>query len=76
MHANPTNNLPDPERDDDGDNTYVQRNIPAAGNLFKMFDFGHRAEKDIKARLGRTNRHWASALARCGFQRVKSQQEG
>jgi phospholipase C len=39
-------NLPNPEQDDDGDNAYVPRNMPAIGDLFDMFDFGHEPESD------------------------------
>jgi phospholipase C len=35
-------NLPNPEQDDDGENAYVPRNMPAIGDLFDMFDFGGR----------------------------------
>jgi len=34
-------NLPNPEQDDD-DNIYVPRNMPAIGDLFDMFDFARR----------------------------------
>jgi phospholipase C len=33
-------NLPNPKHDDD-EHTYVPRNMPAIGDLFDMFDFGH-----------------------------------
>jgi phospholipase C len=39
-------NLPNPEQDDDGDNAYVPRNMPAIGDLFDLFDFGYRADDD------------------------------
>jgi hypothetical protein len=32
-------NLPNPVQDDD--NTYVPRNMPAIGDLFDLFRFGH-----------------------------------
>ena len=32
-------NLPNPVQDDD--NAYVPRNMPAVGDLFDLFDFGH-----------------------------------
>jgi phospholipase C len=35
-------NLPNPEQDDDGENAYVPRNMPAIGDLFDMFDFDHQ----------------------------------
>ncbi len=43
-------NLPNPEQDDDGENAYVPRNMPAIGDLFDMFDFDHRAESDDQKR--------------------------
>ena len=43
-------NLPNPEQDDDGDNAYVPRNMPAIGDLFDLFDFDCRAENDDQKR--------------------------
>src|SRR5579864_8918886 len=36
-------NLPNPEQDDD--NTYVPRNMPAIGDLFDLFNFGHHDDQ-------------------------------
>jgi phospholipase C len=41
-------NLPNPRPDKD--NPYVPVNSPAIGDLFDMFDFGHRAENDHQKR--------------------------
>jgi phospholipase C len=37
-------NLPNPDQDDD--NAYVPRNMPAIGDLFDLFDFDHHDDQD------------------------------
>jgi phospholipase C len=39
LSARSRDNLPNPKQDDD-DNAYVPRNMPAIGDLFDLFDFG------------------------------------
>src|SRR5271169_3797885 len=41
-------NLPNPHTDKD--NPYLPSNSPAIGDLFDMFDFGHRADDDQQKR--------------------------
>ena len=42
LSARSRDNLPNP--DQDGDNDYVPRNMPAIGDLFDLFDFDHRRD--------------------------------
>src|SRR5271165_3168265 len=50
LSARSRDNLPNAEQDDDGENAYVPRNMPAIGDLFDMFDFDYRAESDRQKR--------------------------
>jgi phospholipase C len=44
LSARSRDNLPNPKQDDDND--YVPRNMPAIGDLFDLFDFGHGEGND------------------------------
>jgi phospholipase C len=46
LTARSRDNLPNPKHDDDNDNAYVPRNMPAIGDLFDMFDFDRDDDHD------------------------------